>query len=118
MTARGDGIRCPLCDNDTYVIETRANKGSLRRRRGCLSDECFGRLTTVEMPAPRYSKGTKAATLELAPVPAADAQDIVTVPRAVVRKLVELLQDLNMEPLAPLTSLPVRKRRRATPEAS
>ena len=32
IAVTGDGIRCPICDRDTSVSETRQNRGSIRRR--------------------------------------------------------------------------------------
>lgn len=105
------GVLCPLCGRATYVIETRAVPGGWRRRRGCLADDCCGRITTVELAAPRFGKGRRSSSVGVVPVLAPDGGDIIGVPRAVVMQLQELLRDLNMKPLAPLTSFPACKKR-------
>lgn len=92
----GDGIRCPVCGGDTGVIETRQNVGSLRRRRRCLV--CPGRLTTLEMAVPDYSKRN---TTELVPMPASRAEDLEVVPRRLMQALRELLQAEDVGTAAP-----------------
>jgi len=80
-------------------METRQNRGSLRRRRRCLNDACQGRLTTVEMVAPAYSKLTM--TVNLVPIPAADAADLEVVPRRLMNALREVLRAEDLETASP-----------------
>jgi len=87
----GDGIRCPVCGDDTKVLETRPNVGSLRRRRACLRDGCGGRLTTVEISAPTFSK-KNAHTVDLVAIPAQESSEFEVVPRRIMTALRELLQ--------------------------
>lgn len=96
----GDGIRCPLCDMDTFVAETRQNRGSIRRRRRCLRDGCAGRMTTVEMPAPVMGN-RPAVTTELVAVPSTDAVDVVIVPRHLIDTLRKLLEATAVVPGTP-----------------
>jgi transcriptional regulator NrdR family protein len=84
----GDGIRCPVCDEATTVIETRQNRGSLRRRRRCLSPTCSGRITTIEMIAPKYRKGD---TTQLVAIPKHQAALVEVVPRSLMTALREAL---------------------------
>jgi len=42
-------IPCPLCGSKTRVLETRVTATSARRRRGCTTDKCPGKVTTVEV---------------------------------------------------------------------
>lgn len=86
----GRGIRCLLCGSLTGVTETRANRGSLRRRRKCLAIGCPGRLSTVEMVAPVYSK-LKTNTTNLVAVPRSDDEAYAVVPRKVVELLKQML---------------------------
>lgn len=46
------GFGCPKCSGAMHVTETRPIEDGLRRRRRCMSVECDGRLTTVELTAP------------------------------------------------------------------
>lgn len=46
----GNGFRCPTCQGDTSVLETRRRSGGLRRRRQCSG--CQAKFTTIEMVAP------------------------------------------------------------------
>lgn len=85
----GDGIRCPVCSEETSVLETRQNRGSLRRARRCLREGCPGRVTTVEMVAPKFSK--KATTTDLVAVPTSQAAELEVVPRRLMQALRELL---------------------------
>lgn len=69
-------------------METRANRGSLRRRRRCLSSECRGRVTTIEMVAPDYSKRD---TTQLVVIPQSQAALLEVVPRSLLTSLREAL---------------------------
>jgi len=42
-------ILCPLCGAKTRVLETRVTATSARRRRGCTTAGCSGKVTTVEV---------------------------------------------------------------------
>jgi transcriptional regulator NrdR family protein len=99
MVSAGDGIRCLLCGSDTSVMETRQNRGSLRRRRRCLRDGCLGRLTTVEVMVPQYSK--KVITSELVAMPSHDAEHMEVVPRHLMQALRDLLQVMDVDASAP-----------------
>src|SRR4026209_2442857 len=86
LTPQGDGTRCPRCGSDTSVLETRANRGSLRRRRRCL--HCPGRVTTIELAAPDYSKLN---TTELIAMPSRAAAGVEIVSRSLMTALREAL---------------------------
>jgi transcriptional regulator NrdR family protein len=72
----GDGIRCPKCNADTCVIDTRHTRGATIRRRQCVDRGCLRRLTTEER------------SIDAAP------RDMVLVPRAVIRRLRKILKDI------------------------
>jgi transcriptional regulator NrdR family protein len=93
----GDGIRCPSCGSDTSVCETRQNRGSLRRRRRCLRAECKGRLTTIEMPVPAYSKRVLTTELDMVLVPTS----MEMVPRDLMRMLRKFVQVYDIQVEAP-----------------
>ncbi len=95
----GDGIRYPVCACDTKVTETRQNRGSLRRRRRCLDDACLGRVTTIEMVAPKYSKN-RVVTTNLRVVPTDNSEHEV-VPRALMHALRELLSAQDVGTASP-----------------
>ncbi len=97
MSADGDGIRCPICGADTHVAETRQNRGSLRRRRRCITMGCEGRITTVEIVAPRYSK--RHATCAMVAVPSVDASELAVVPRKLIAALRKLLREVEVDAL-------------------
>jgi hypothetical protein len=99
VSAPGDGIRCPRCGGETGVIETRANRGSLRRRRRCRTDGCRARLTTIEMVAPHYSKLVPSG--DLVAMPAATADHLEVVPRSLMNALRQLLQAGGVGSTAP-----------------
>lgn len=96
MSAPGDGIRCANCYQETGVVETRANVGSLRRRRRC--KHCGWRVTTIEMPVPEHSKRD---TTELVAVKRPDAARTETVPRDLMQALRALVQAHDVAAVAP-----------------
>ncbi len=81
-----DGIRCPICDGTTRVLETRSNGGSVRRRRACERADCDGRVTTVELAAP-------------VPIKNATTIDLVVVPRRLIDTIRQLASELGKEML-------------------
>ncbi len=104
----GDGIRCPACDGDTGVVESRPVRRQVRRRRRCLDPACTQRLTTIEMVAPHYSK--RGRPVGLVAVPQADDQfAIVVVPRGLLdalRAFVDLAEANLPRDVLPTDALP------------
>lgn len=62
-------MNCPTCGGATCVIDTRASKEEVRRRRKCLKKRCGHRFTTyerrgwIDQDAERHAKEDVLATL-------------------------------------------------------
>jgi transcriptional regulator NrdR family protein len=59
-------IACPSCGAKTAVAETRVVGASVRRRRRCVTAECNGKVTTVEVVV---SAARDFASGDVVPVP-------------------------------------------------